>query len=338
MDEQLNIIIAGDRGKVFRLPFSRKKLCLIITTTIVALFVLTLASICSFSLYTANCKISKQLAGVRQKLQTSTELMAEHLRLTEEQRQKLDQKVVSLKETNFKLASTFKEEKESLVSNAVDELKERSELIERFFGSLGVQMPQIKDDDSKHSGGPFIQGPDQATDELLFKADKYLSAIRYLPLGKPVTGSISSSFGRRTDPINYKSAFHPGIDFRGERGERIYATADGVVKKCFRNGGYGNYVLIDHGNGYTSAFGHMQKYLVHKGDKVKRGQLIGLIGNTGRSTGSHLHYEIALNNTQINPLKFLKVASSVKAVFSAPEKKSQGQSPVLSARPKKKLL
>ena len=101
----------------------------------------------------------------------------------------------------------------------------------------------------------------------------------------------------------------------------VYATADGVVKKSFRNGGYGNFVVIDHGNGYSTAFGHMLKYLVHKGDRVERGQLIGLIGNTGRSTGPHLHYEVRLDHKAINPYKFLKIASIAGKLSSSQEKK-----------------
>ncbi len=321
MDEQLHIIIAGDRGKVFKLPFSIKKLCIIITTTAVALLVLTVASICSFSLYTRNCTISNQLAGMQEKLKTSTELIAEHNRMTEESKQKLSQKVANLQENNIKQATAFKEEKESLLSSAIDELKERSELIERIFGNIGVKIPKPKNDNSKHSGGPFIQLPGSEKEDLLLKADSYLKAIQHLPLGKPVENAISSGFGKRKDPINHRWAFHAGIDFRGEKGDRIHATADGVVKKAFRNGGFGNYVLIDHHNGYTSSFAHMKKYFVHKGDKVKRGQVIGLIGNTGRSTGAHLHYEILLNDKPINPTKFLKVASLAKITTSSPEKK-----------------
>jgi len=108
--------------------------------------------------------------------------------------------------------------------------------------------------------------------------------------------------------LNKKSAFHTGVDLRGKRGEKIKATADGVVKKACKNGGYGNYVLIDHGNGYTTSFSHMQKYLVHRGDRVKRGQVIGLVGSTGRSTGPHLHYEVALDGKTINPYNFVKIA------------------------------
>jgi murein DD-endopeptidase MepM/ murein hydrolase activator NlpD len=320
MNEQLHIIIASDRGKVFKLPFSIKKICIIITTTVVALLVLTVASICSFSLYKRNCTISDQLAGMQEKLKTSTELIAEHNRMTEERRQKLSQKVADL-EKNNKQATTFKKEKESLLTSAIDELKERSELIERIFGNIGIKIPKTKDDNSKHSGGPFIQLPDSEKDDLLLKTDSYLKAIQRLPLGKPINNSISSGFGKRRDPINHRWAFHSGIDFRGEKGDPIHATADGVVLKAFRNGGFGNYVLIDHHNGYTSSYAHLRKYLVHKGDKVKRGQVIGLLGNTGRSTGSHLHYEISLNNKPINPTKFMKVASLAKITTSSPEKK-----------------
>ena len=311
MNEHLHIIVASDKGKVFKLPCSRKKLCIFVTASTIALLILTVTSICSFSLYTRNCKISTQLAGLQEKLNNSDEKIAKHNKLTEEQQLELNSKVAQLEQNNIKLKS-FKEEKENLISAAIDELKERSELIERVFGNIGIKLPTNKNSDSKHSGGPFIQQPDAEHDNLLFKADKYLNVIRYLPIGRPVKGPITSKYGKRKDPLNKKSAFHSGIDFRGKKGEPIHATADGVVKKAFRNGGYGNYVLIDHGNGYTTSFSHMQKYLVNKGDRVERGQLIGLVGNSGRSTGSHLHYEIALDNKTINPYTFLKVATLLK--------------------------
>jgi murein DD-endopeptidase MepM/ murein hydrolase activator NlpD len=312
MDEQLNIIVAGSRGKVYKLPCSRKKLCVVATASAAALLILTVTSIYSLSLYTKNRAISNQLVGLQEKLQCSDELIAKQSELTEKQRHELDLKVARLELNNIQQATAFKEEKENLISTAVDELNERSELIERVIGSIGIKLPPTKNNDSKHSGGPFIQQPDAERDELLFKADKYIKAIRYLPFGRPVKGSITSKYGKRKDPLNQKSAFHTGIDFRGKKGEPILATADGVVKKAFRNGGYGNYVLIDHGNGYTTSFSHMKKYLVRKGDKIQRGQLIGLVGNSGRSTGSHLHYEIALDKKTINPYNFLEVASVPK--------------------------
>jgi len=314
MDRQLHIIIAGERGKIITLPLTIRKLCIVLTVSTVAFFVLAVAGICSYPLYVKNRTISSNLSSLQEKLQKSTELIAKNKGVIEKQRIELDLKVARLKRTNIEQENALKVEKESLLSAAVDELNERNKLIERIFGNIGIKMPKVHDGNIKHSGGPFIEQPDTEKDELLFKTDKYLNAIQYLPLGKPVKGYITSGFGARKDPINNKSAFHTGIDFRGNRGERIYATANGVVRKAFRNGGYGKYVLIDHGNGYTSSYSHMQKYLVHRGDSVERGQLIGLVGNTGRSTGAHLHYEIALDHRPINPSKFLKVADLVKPV------------------------
>jgi len=321
MDDQLHIIVAGDSGKVFTLPFSSKKLRIALTLSAVTLLLLTVTSIWSLSLYKRNCHISNQLVDAQEKLHKNAERVANYNKSSEDQWIKLNQKIARLELENIEQATTFKQEKESLISTAVDELNERSELIGRIIGNIGLKIPKNHQRNVKHSGGPFVQQPDKDTDELLFKADRYLNAIQCLPLGKPVRGSISSGFGKRKDPLNNKSAFHTGIDFRGNKGEPIYATADGIVKKAFRNGGYGNYVLIDHGNGYMSSFSHMQKYLVHKGDRVERGQVIGLVGNTGRSTGTHLHYEIALNNKVINPAKFLKVANLTKVVLSSPKKK-----------------
>ncbi len=321
MDDQLHIIIAGDKGKVFKLPCSKKKLCAIAAVSAVSFFILTITSICSFSLYTQNCSISNQLTTLQTKLQKSEALIAKHDKLTEKLRVNLDQKVARLKENNIKLATAFQQEKDTLISSAVEELNERSELIGKIINSIGIKLPDTQDSDSKHSGGLFIEEQDTSKDVLLFKADKYLKTIRYLPIGKPVTGgTVSSKFGKRKDPLNHRSAFHTGVDIRAKKGDPIHATADGVVLKAFRNGGYGNYVVIDHGNGYTSSFAHMQKYMVHKGDKVKRGQLIGLVGSTGRSTGSHLHYEIALKDKPINPANFMKIANLTPSSTSLPEK------------------
>ncbi|MGB3221611.1 MAG: M23 family metallopeptidase [Desulforhopalus sp.] len=322
MDEQLHIIIAGDRGKVFKLPCSRKKLCIVLTTSVITFLVLTITSIFSFSLYTKNRSISHELTGLQDQLNTSAKRIEQHSKMTEEERLRLDLKIAQLELNNIKQETAFKQEKDSLISTALSELNERSELIEKIIGSIGIKIPLNTNSNSKNSGGPFIhQQPDSERDELLFKADKYVNAIIHLPFGKPVKGQITSRFGKRKDPFNQKPSYHTGIDFRGKKGEPIYATADGVVKKAFRNGGYGNFVVIDHGNGYTTSFAHMQKYIVQKGDRVERGQTIGFIGNTGRSTGSHLHYEVALDNKPINPYNFLKVADLSEKSLSSLEKK-----------------
>ena len=125
------------------------------------------------------------------------------------------------------------------------------------------------------------------------------------PLKETELKYISSYFGYRPDPIYKVEKFHSGIDFSAPMGTEAYATGDGVVSDV-ENGhwGYGNMVTIDHGFGYKTRYAHLQKAAVRKGQKVKRGQLIGYIGNTGKTTGVHLHYEVLKNDVQIDPINF----------------------------------
>ena len=116
----------------------------------------------------------------------------------------------------------------------------------------------------------------------------------------------SSSYGWRMDPIIGKRAFHEGIDFSAAHGEPIYATAGGIVKKAARLGAYGKLITINHGGGLETRYAHLSKILVKSGDIVKKEDLIGNVGNTGRSTGPHLHYEIRLNKHSLDPKQYLK--------------------------------
>jgi len=116
----------------------------------------------------------------------------------------------------------------------------------------------------------------------------------------------SSSYGWRMDPIIGKRAFHEGIDFSAAHGEPIYATAGGIVKKASRAGAYGKLITINHGGGLQTRYAHLSKILVKKGDIVKKQDLIAYVGNTGRSTGPHLHYEIRLNKHSLDPKQYLK--------------------------------
>lgn len=118
----------------------------------------------------------------------------------------------------------------------------------------------------------------------------------------PHIGKINNEFGFRRNPFGGRSyEFHPGMDIDGQRGEEVHAPGGGTVIKASYTGGYGNMVEVDHGNGLTTRYGHMSKLNVSVGDTVKRGDLVGLIGSTGRSTGPHLHYELRLNDKSINP-------------------------------------
>ena len=129
------------------------------------------------------------------------------------------------------------------------------------------------------------------------------------PAGRPITkGWISSYFGKRTDPFSGRREMHKGMDFAGKMGSDIVATAAGVVTWAGKRYGYGNLVEINHGNGYSTRYGHCEKILVKVGDKVESGQKLALMGSTGRSTGPHVHYEVLKNGRQINPTRYVRAS------------------------------
>lgn len=146
-------------------------------------------------------------------------------------------------------------------------------------------------------------------DEVFAMARNKAQMLACIPAIFPLKATqikyISSYFGYRPDPIYMITKFHSGIDFSAQMGTEAYATGDGTVVEVEKgHWGYGNMVTIDHGFGYKTRYAHLQKAAVKKGQKVKRGQLIGYIGNTGKTTGVHLHYEVLKNNQAIDPINF----------------------------------
>jgi ABC-type multidrug transport system fused ATPase/permease subunit len=146
-------------------------------------------------------------------------------------------------------------------------------------------------------------------DEVYEMAAKKADMLKCIPAIIPIKNveiqRISSHFGRRTDPFYKVQKFHSGIDFSAPVGTNIYCTGDGVVEQVvLGNSGYGNYVVINHGYGYKTRYAHLKKALVKKGQKVTRGEKIALVGNTGKSTAPHLHYEVIKNDKAINPVDF----------------------------------
>lgn len=119
---------------------------------------------------------------------------------------------------------------------------------------------------------------------------------------------FTSNFGIRSDPFHGNARMHAGVDIPGATGTAIYATADGTIARAERAGGYGNLVEVDHGKGIATRYGHLSKILVAPGSHVVRGQLIALMGSTGRSTGPHLHYEVRIDGHAVNPVPFLTTA------------------------------
>ncbi|MEO7190826.1 MAG: M23 family metallopeptidase [Vicinamibacterales bacterium] len=121
----------------------------------------------------------------------------------------------------------------------------------------------------------------------------------------PVLGWLSSNFGSRKDPFTGGADFHAGLDIAAEKGTPVKATADGTIESAAFNGNYGNSIVVNHGYGMATRFGHLSAFAVHPGQKVRRGQVLGYVGATGRATSAHLHYEILLNGAPINPLRLL---------------------------------
>lgn len=144
--------------------------------------------------------------------------------------------------------------------------------------------------------------------DLTLLEKKFLERSRLLsstPSIAPVRGILTDGFGGRRDPFNGGRASHPAVDISSDTGQPVRAPADGVVVKAQWAGGYGNVVYLSHGYGYSTRYGHLSKFNVRPGQRVQRGDIIGFVGSTGRSTGPHLHYEVRRNNDPVNPLEYI---------------------------------
>ena len=179
------------------------------------------------------------------------------------------------------------------------------------IAKLGYTEPTSGSDLAQ--GGPFDSATQaDPTFKSLFtswkKLDNLADGAIAVPSDKPVkTAEFTSGYGTRTDPFRGGAARHQGIDLAAPLGTPIYATADGVVTTAgWNSGGYGNLIKLNHGRGIETRYGHLSRILVAAGQRVARGQLIGHMGSTGRSTGSHLHYEVRIDDRAVNPIPFMK--------------------------------
>lgn len=148
----------------------------------------------------------------------------------------------------------------------------------------------------------------KSLDEIVDLAKNKEELMRSIPAIQPVRNEnlkrMASGYGMRMHPILKYRKMHFGMDFSAKTGTPIYATGDGVIRKVTRESGFGKHVVIDHGFGYRTLYAHMSKYNVKRGQKVKRGEIIGYVGNTGLSHGPHLHYEVHKNGKRVNPVNF----------------------------------
>ncbi|MGI9352417.1 MAG: M23 family metallopeptidase [Rhizobiaceae bacterium] len=197
----------------------------------------------------------------------------------------------------------------------------RATKIESVLESIGVPFNAEFD---SGIGGPFVPLDHSvefethllALEQSLKLYDSVSSVAKTVPLGTPVTGAkLSSRYGMRVDPFNKRMAMHGGLDFKAKRGTPVKATGYGVVLKAGRQGGYGKVVEIKHKNGYTTRYAHLSRIKVQIGQHVTKGEIIGKVGSTGRSTGPHLHYEVRKNDKTRNPAKYIQAGYEIRGLL-----------------------
>lgn len=200
---------------------------------------------------------------------------------------------------------------QNLLAHANDATRDRLIATAREIRRLGLNPARFLGRGGPLEAADAAQGADPQFRQLFVawrQLDQLESGIIAIPSGRPVeTANFTSGYGTRSDPFRGSRAMHGGIDLAGPLGTPIYATADGIVNRSeWNNGGYGNLVEINHGQGIQTRYGHMSRLIARSGQRVRRGELIGLMGSTGRSTGSHLHYEVRIDGRAVNPIPFIQ--------------------------------
>ena len=294
-EDKLHIIITGESGRGQAFVIRKRLLRQCAAWTVVVVTVLCLGGVTGYYHWRQNSILRQKVARLERSNADADSNIArmrlQHLRSIDRYEARIDQ---------------LRQEKEKLFAASISRLDKRNKVLKTLMDQIGIKIKV--DEDPGHSGGLYIDPNIKAGDELIDTSDRYLDLLQKLPLGRPLPSRITSRYGIRIDPINHKKAFHAGIDFRGRRGAKVHATGSGIVTRSYRYRGLGNYIVIAHGNGYDTLYAHLSKRLVKVGDRVTRGQVIGLVGNTGRSTGSHLHYEVHYHKKTIDPMKFLRIA------------------------------
>ncbi|WP_051940871.1 M23 family metallopeptidase [Stenoxybacter acetivorans] len=233
------------------------------------------------------------------------------------QAEELSQQVVDLEnatsaEVTAKLKQLGKSEK--VIANIKQYLQNRGVSVRtQTADSADKKTIQLGKNDA--AGGPLgvdLDNPLPEVGQLTSETEQLIQHLRKVPIGVPHNGSLSSRFGFRANPFTGRGGeMHSGLDFRGDVGNLVQATADGVVIVAEHQGGYGNVVKIQHGFGYQTIYAHLNKISVKDGQKITAGDVIGQLGNTGRSTGPHLHYEVRRSGAALDPESFLSLNSKL---------------------------
>ena len=254
-----------------------------------------------------------------------TELQITYKDRIAELRAQVEARVKALLQRQARISLSL-EKVEQKQAAALADLEERIDTRARrmhsVLAALGINDGRAS---AEGTGGPFVpitpaQSAASAFETQLYRInvgraqiDRYRQTLVGVPVRKPLIGEIAmtSPFGTRMHPLLRRLAIHTGIDLRGDVGEPVLATATGRVTIASRQGGYGNIVEIDHGNGLATRYGHLSEINVKVGQIVPIGEVIGKIGSTGLSTGPHLHYETRVNGEAVDPQKFLHAQLSL---------------------------
>jgi murein DD-endopeptidase MepM/ murein hydrolase activator NlpD len=188
-------------------------------------------------------------------------------------------------------------------------------------GDIPVDMPEQEFSSVEEANAAAIRADYEARSihRLWRQLDTGMAATTAIaiPSRRPIDAiRLSSGYGMRVHPVTGRLARHNGIDIPAPHGTPIYATADGIVGRAQRLGGYGLYVEVEHGNGIQTRYGHMSSFIVSSGQRVKKGDILGYVGSTGRSTGNHLHYEVRIAGTPVNPIPFVESGEAALAMLS----------------------
>lgn len=226
------------------------------------------------------------------------------------------------------------QDRESLIENFTTATEIKKQELEKIISETGLNPQKLakraegrKTDGNKmvgrdgqklsaNQGGPYLPLDAAHAEQrmLMGQLDRLAalkSVVEKLPLSRPIgSARLMSPFGTRYDPFTEHRATHTGMDFSGPHGTKILASNDGVVTYAQRHHDYGNMIDISHGLGVSTRYAHMSKILVRNGQHVKKGQVIGTQGATGRATGEHLHYEVRYNDVPLNPMKFMKAGKA----------------------------
>jgi murein DD-endopeptidase MepM/ murein hydrolase activator NlpD len=231
--------------------------------------------------------------------------------LQQQENNQLTAKLSQLKKAPVAATTTAQVQapKEGNAETYIQSIENKLQSINAYLKKRGLKGFSVK----SIGGGDSKAAENKLSDDEKYSLyDEYLSrlerAVAFTPMGYPRISSLTSYFGYRSDPFDPSHAeFHPGIDFKGQRGDPAHCTANGKVVYAGWMGGYGNCVRIAHANSYETLYGHLSRITVRVGQEVTAGEKIGEVGSTGRSTGTHLHYEVRKNGKAVNPISFLSL-------------------------------